>query len=116
MNDVALDVPDEFVTVTFADPDAARLALGTTAVTCVALTYVVTNVVPFHCTFESEVKLVPFTFKFKSFAAPFGVLVGSTLAIDGTALLFDPFCPLSEQPEPKVLHQSWLMFKPTPIR
>src|SRR3984893_1733790 len=48
-------------TVTEAVPELARSMAGTLAVTRVALTNVVVNATPFHCTTEPLTKLLPFT-------------------------------------------------------
>jgi len=62
VNTAAADVTGPgFTTVTLTGPgDAIRFA-GTAAVSCVALTKVVVNAVPPHCTVEPETKLVPVT-------------------------------------------------------
>jgi hypothetical protein len=48
-------------TVTVAVPAEATSAAGTVALSCVAETYVVVRLVPFHLTTEDEMKLFPVT-------------------------------------------------------
>src|SRR5665213_261931 len=59
VNTVAFELaPPEFASVTFAVPAVAIRLAGTAAVTCVALTNVVTSAVPFQETAAPEAKLV----------------------------------------------------------
>jgi hypothetical protein len=63
-NAVPEEVPPpgvEFTTVTVADPAEATSAAAIAAVTCVALTYVVTRLAPFHCTCDAATNPAPFT-------------------------------------------------------
>jgi len=63
VNVAPADVPPELVTVTVAEPGAAIRLAGTTAVNCVAFTYVLANAVVPHCTVVPESKFVPLMIK-----------------------------------------------------
>src|SRR5579859_41160 len=75
-----------FTTVTVAVPGAATLPAGTAAVSCVALTKLVLRLMPFHCTVEEEIKLLPFTVSVNA-APPAVALAGLTLVVVGAGLL-----------------------------
>ena len=80
------DVPPPGVGLNIATeavPGFTRLLLGTTAVTCVALTNVVDNAVPFHSTIEPLTKLVPFTVKV-NVGSPAVAVVGDNDVTVGT--------------------------------
>jgi hypothetical protein len=86
VNDAPKDAPAESVTVTVAEPVVAIRLAGTVAVRLVALTNVVVNAVPFHCTVAPETKFVPVTVKVKS-EPPASADAGERLPIVGTAEL-----------------------------
>lgn len=52
-----------FTTVTASGPGAAMALAGTAAVSRALLTKVVGRLLPFHCTFESEMKFEPTTLR-----------------------------------------------------
>ena len=60
-----LEALPEDSTVTNAVPDDASRLVGTDAVNCVALTKVVANADPFHCTTDPGVKPFPLTVRVK---------------------------------------------------
>ena len=62
----AFDVAPSAATVTLAVPAAARSAAGTRAVTCDALTKVVTSGVPFQAIVAPDGKLLPLTVRVRS--------------------------------------------------
>ena len=83
------DVPPPGVglnTVTVAVPADAMFAAGTVALTCVAETYTVVRLVPFHLTTDDEIKLLPFTVKVNE-VPPAVAEVGLKKVAAGTGLL-----------------------------
>jgi hypothetical protein len=87
-NDAAADIPPPGVgltTVILAFPAAEIFVAVTAAVSCVADTNVVARLEPFHCTFELEMKLVPFAVKVRA-APPVIADDGESELIDGTGL------------------------------
>ena len=66
-------------------PAAATSAAVIDAVSCVALTYEVTRLLPFHCTVELETKLLPFTVSVNPTPAAL-VALGESDEIAGTML------------------------------
>lgn len=86
VNVSAFDVPPPgvgFTTVTAAVPAAATSAAVMDAVNCVALTNVVVRALPFHCTADVLMKLVPFTVSVNA-APPTGPVAGTSEASVGT--------------------------------
>lgn len=68
---------DGLNTVTKIAPPAARLPMGTSAVTCVALTIVVVSATPFHFTTEPVTKFAPVSVNVKA-APPASAVVGES--------------------------------------
>ena len=72
-------------TVTVAVPAVAMSAAVIDAVTCVALTYAVVRLDPFHCTVDAPMKFVPLIVSVNA-APPAVADVGVTLVVVGTGL------------------------------
>lgn len=73
-------------TVTVAVPAAATSAMVMAAVSCVALTYVVVRLLPFHCTCDEAMNPLPLTVS-ENAADPAAVVAGAIEAIAGVGLL-----------------------------
>jgi hypothetical protein len=85
----ALEVPppgEGLMTATLALPALDRSDLGTTAVSCVLLTYVVVRRLPLQETLEVETKSLPTTLSCNA-GLPAAALVGESEVIDGTGFL-----------------------------
>jgi hypothetical protein len=75
------EVPPDFpglYTVMLAVPASAMSALGTLALRCVVLVYLVVKDAPFHCTMDADEKFDPVAVRVK-LPPPAATLVGDTL-------------------------------------